>query len=191
MSKIGDILKHIFVTQTKGFIDVSQKKDFWSQFATENNGLFKVIHTVSYDLASFNLKIPLENGSIEFSESDAHPFKVVCEIDSDKQVEFSIIKKDFISNIFNIFTQQKRSLNPEFDKRYTVKCKKGDIFGYILKNESITPLILKTNIYSIICWSGNKEPKIAITGVGIVNSLNEMQDIYSLFQIIISRMEKL
>ena len=188
MSKIGDILKRIFVTQTKGFIDVSQKREFWLQFATENNGLFKVIHTASYDLASLNLKIPLENGSIEFSESDSHPFKVVCEIDSDKQIEFSIFKKDFISNIF---TQQKRSLGPEFDKRYSAKCKKGDIAEYILKNESIVPLILKTDIYSIACWYCNKEAKIVMTGVGSVNSLNEMQDIFSLFRAITCQIEKL
>jgi len=185
MSKIGNILKHIFVTQTKGIIDVSQKKELWLQFAQQNNGIFKVINTVSYDLASFNLKMPIQNGSIEFSESDTHPLKMICEIRSKERIEFSIIKKDFISKIFNFFTPQRILLNPELDKKYKVKNRSRDIAIDLLKNESIIPLIFKTDIYSIICQYSNKEEKITITGMGYASSLSQMQDIYSLFKVII------
>jgi len=118
----GNFLKQAFVTQTKGFADVSQKKSLWSDFAEKTGGVFETKHTVANDLSLFHLTIPLENGAIEFMESDTHPFKVICETDSDKQVEFMINRQDIFSRFSKIFGLRGITLShPDFDKQYFVK----------------------------------------------------------------------
>lgn len=183
-------LKQAFVTQTKGFIDVSKKRQFWADFAEQTNGLFKVKQTVSRDLKLFNLKIPMKNGFTEFMESDTHPLKVICEIDSSKQIEFLIAHKDFIDNFFKALGFRKSTFaNSGFDEKYTVKSRDKNIVRFILKSESVIPLIMKTNIYSISCKYDKKKSKIKLMGMmgRSVQSTNEMHDVYSLFQAIVNQ----
>ena len=187
-------LKQTFVTQTKGFVDISQKRQFWSDFAEQKNGLFKINQTISKDLRLFNLKIPVENGNIEFKESDTHPLKVICEINADKKIEFSITQKDFFDKFYTVFGFQAITVShPDFDKKYLVKSFDENIVGQILKSESVIPLILKTNIYSISCEYDKKKSKIKLMGmVGrSVNSLNELNNVYYLFNEMIDQINKL
>lgn len=189
-----NLLKQIFVTQTKGFVDVSQKKLFWSDFAEQTGGIFKVKQTVSRDLTSFNLIVKVEDGQLEFMESDTHPFKVVCVIKSDKQVEFAISQEDFVDKFLKVFGLKDITIShPDFDKKYLVKGCDETTVKKILKGESIIPLILKTNIYSISCERDKKQLKLKIMGMfgRSVNSINEMQDVYCLFKGIIDQINKL
>jgi len=187
-------LKQAFVTQTKGFVDVSQKRQIWSDFAEKTNGSFKISQTISKDLTTYTLKIPIENGNIEFTESDTHPFKVFCEINSEKQIEFSIAHEDFVDKFLKVFGFQDITLShPEFDKKYLVKASDEKTVRLILNSESVIPIILKTNIFSILSEYDKKKSKLKIMGlVGrSVNSLNEMQDVHGLFKAIIDQIKKL
>jgi hypothetical protein len=187
-------LKQAFVTQTKGFVDVSIKRNFWSEFAEKTNGSFKISQTISKDLAKFSLKIPIDNGNIEFTESDTHPFKVYCEINSGRQIEFSIAHEDFVDAFLKVFGFKDINLShPEFDKKYLVKGSDEKIVRHILNSETVIPLILKTNIFSILSEYDKEKSKLKISGlVGrSVNSMDEMQDVYFLFQAIIDQIKKL
>ena len=189
-----NLLKQIFVTQTKGFVDVSQKKLCWSNFAEQIGGVFKVKQTVSRDLTSFNLIVQVENGQLEFTESDTHPLKVVCVINSDKQVEFAISQEDFVDKFLKVFGLKDITIShPDFDKKFLVKgCDESKV-KKILNGESIIQLILKTNIFLISCERDEKLKKLKIIGmVGrSVNSINEMQDVYCLFKGITDQIKKL
>lgn len=186
--------KQVFVTQTHGFVDVSQKHLFWSDFAEQTGGVFNVKHTVSRDLTSFNLIVPVENGQIEFIESDTHPLKVVCAISSDKQVNFAVTRKDFVDRLLKVFGLHDIEVShPDFDKKYLVKGSDESTVKKILNGESIIHLILKTNIFSISCERDPKQSRLKIMGmVGrSVNSIDEMKDIYCLLKSIVDQIEKL
>lgn len=187
-------IKQVFVTQTKGYVDISQKNNFWAEFAEKTNGSLKKSHTISKDLVSFTIKIPIENGSIEFKESDTHPLKVLCEIDSEKQIEFSISHEDFIDRFLKVFGLHDINIShPEFDKKYLVKASDEKTVRLILHFDEVIPIILKTNIYSISCEYDKEKSKLKIMGMigRYVNSLNEMQDVYDLFKAIINQIKKL
>lgn len=187
-----NLLKHFFVTQTKGFVDVSQKKMFWSEFAEKTGGVFKAEQTVSRDLTSFNLIVKVETGQLEFMESDTHPLKVLCAINSDIEVEFAISQEDFIDRFLKIFGLKDIAIShPDFDKKYLVKGCDETIVKKILNGESIIYLILKTNIFSISCERDGKQLKILGVVGRSVNSINEMQDIYCLFKAIIDQIKKI
>ena len=187
-----NLLKQIFVSQTKGFVDVSQKKFFWSDFADQTGGIFKVKQTVSRDLTSFNLKVQVDNGQLEFMESDTHPLKVVCVINSDKQVKFAISQEDFVDRFLKVFGHKDITIShPDFDKKYLVKGCDEIRVKKILNGESIIHLILKTNIFSIFCERDEKQLKIMGMVGRSVNSINEMQDVYCLFKAIIDQIKKL
>jgi len=189
-----NIIKQIYVNQTKGIIDVSQKKIFWTNFAEQTGGLFEEKQTISRDLTTLNLKITLENGNLKFIESDTHPLKVVCEIKTEKQLEFAIIKEDYIDKLLKVFGQQDITIShPEFDKKYIVKSDDEAIVKTILNSELIIDLILKTNIFSISCERNESQSNLEIMGVlgRSVNSIEEMNDLYDLFRAIISQINKL
>jgi hypothetical protein len=187
-----NLLKQIFVTQTKGFVDVSQKKLFWSDFAVQTGGVFKVKQTVSGDLTSFSLIVQVENAELEFIESDTHPLKVVCVINSNKQVEFTITQEDFIDRFLRVFGLRDIAISQQdFAKKYLVKGFDENIVKNILNGESIIHLILKTNVFSISCTRVPKQLKIMGMIGRSVNSMNEMQDVYCLFKAIINQINKL
>ena len=193
-SSTDSILRQMFVTRTLGFVDVSEKRFFWSDFAQQTAGIFKIKHTISRDLASLNLVIPIENGQIEFNESDTHPLKVVATVNSDKQIGFAVTKKDYMDTLLKFLgCRYATSFHPDFDSKYVVKCHDEKSVRSILKCESIISLILKTNLFSISCEFDNKKSEIEIISmVGrSVNSINELQDVYHLFRIIIDQIQRL
>jgi hypothetical protein len=192
--KTGSFLKQAYVTQTRGFVDVSQKRQCWSDFAEKTKGSFKISQTISKDLEIFSLKIPFENASMEFTESDTHPFKVSCELNSEKPIEFLIAHEDFTDKFLKVFGYQDITLDhPEFDKKYLVKGSDEITVRYILYAKEVIPFILKTNIFSISSEYDRKKSKLKIMGmVGrSVNSMDAMQDVYDLFKAILGQIKKL
>jgi hypothetical protein len=185
-------LKQVFVTQTKGFADISKKMDFWAEIANELNGVFNISHTVSQDLEIFNLKIPYEDVVIEFTESDTQPLKVYCEIESEKDISFAISIEDVFEKMLKVFGQQDIRLNdPVFDEKYLVKGNDEKLTIDIINYKNIKELILKTNVFSITCEHNKKNRKLKITSlVGrSVNSKEEMKDIFSLIKSIIEKLK--
>lgn len=184
-------LKHVFVTQTKGFVDVSKKREFWSEIANEFNGVLNISHTVARDLEILNLKIPFEDVVIEFTESDTHPLKVSCEIESEKKINFSISIEDFFEKILKVFGQQDIILNdPAFDKKYLVKGNDEKLTKDILTYKTVKQLIMKTNIFSVICTYNKKNKKLNIISlVGrSVKSKEDLKDIFCLIKLIIEKL---
>ncbi|MEI6089399.1 MAG: hypothetical protein WCR42_03015 [bacterium] len=183
-------LKQVFVTQSKGFADISKKRDFWAEIANELNGVFSISHTISQDIEIFNLKVPYEDVVIEFTESDTKPLKVYCEIESEKDISFSISIEDIFEKILKVFGQQDIKLNdPAFDKKYLVKGNDEKLTIDIINYKNVKELILKTNIFSVTCEHNKKNRKLQISSlVGrSVNSKEEMKDIYSMIKSIIEK----
>lgn len=187
-------LRQAYVTQTKGYVDISEKKQIWTDFAEKSKGSFQISQTISKDLTTYTLKIPIVNGNMEFTESDTHPFKVFCELITGKQIEFSIAQEDFTDKFLKVFGIQDITLShPEFDKKYLVKGSDENTVRYILNDESVIPGVLKTNIFSIASEYDREKSKLRIMGlVGrSVNSVDDMQEVYDLFKAIIDRIKKL
>ena len=182
-----------FSGQTRGFLDISPKRQFWSDFAKQVNGSFQMKHTVSRDLVILNLKIPAGDWTIEFNESDTHPLKVVCGINADKRTAFFIIREDMMDKFLKVLGfQDILVFHPEFDEKYRVKGPDEDIVRSVLGGGSVIPLILKTDVYSISCEYDSKRSVTRLTGMlgRTVNSLNEMDDVYRLFLAMMDGIEK-
>ena len=185
-------LKQAYVTQTKGFVDVSQKRSFWSEMADEFNGNLKISQTVARDLEILKLKIPFDGVEIEFIESDTHPLKVSCELSSKKDIRFSLSIEDIFEKILKVFGQQDIVMNdPAFDKKYLVKGKDENLTREILNYKSVKQLIMKTNIFSMICDYDKKKQKLTIMSmVGrTVHSKEEMKDILNLMTSVIEKLK--
>jgi hypothetical protein len=185
-------LKQVFVKQTHGFADISKKMDFWAEIANELNGVFSISHTVSQDIEIFNLKIPYKNVLNEFTESDTQPLKVYCEIESEKDISFSISIEDVFEKMLKVFGKQDIKLNdPLFDKKYLVKGNHEKLTIDIINYKNIKELILKTNVFSVTCEHNEKNRKLKITSlVGrTVNSKEEMKDIFSMITSIIEKLK--
>lgn len=185
-------MKQAYVTQTKGFVDVSGKMEFWSEMATEFNGDLKISQTVARDLKILNLKIPFDGVVIEFIESDTHPLKVSCELASKKDIRFSLSIEDVFEKIMKVFGQQDIVLNdPVFDKRYLVKGKDENLTKEILNYKSVKQLIMKTNIFSMICDYNKKKQTLKLMSmVGrTVHSKEEMKDILNLITSVVEKLK--
>jgi len=114
--------KQMFVTRTQGFIDISKKRDFWSELANDLGGIFKMKFTVSYDQEMLSLIIPYKNYQIEFAESDAHPLKINCVLKARQKLEFFITFEDTIDKLMKPFGWQDIEIGDEiFDKKYLIQ----------------------------------------------------------------------
>lgn len=181
--QLHDFVLDTFVTQTHGYIDMLQKKEIWQDFARKTGGEFIIKQTRSKDLTSFELKISDESGTIEFTESDTHPLKVVSTFFAKNPIIFSLFQKDFEDKIASIFkTKNLEFSHPEFDKKYVVKSSDKIAIRKILSQQNVIPIILKSNLYSItshVEGIDNNQPIICIVG-HYVNSVIEIQEILEL-----------
>ena len=88
-SKDDSFLKNMFVTQTKGFIDISLKRELWQEISNELNGNFKICHDSGTVLEILKISIPHKNCEINLSESDTQPLKF--EISFSSEFDFELI----------------------------------------------------------------------------------------------------
>ncbi len=191
-NKKDNLVKEVFVTQTYGYADIASKRKIWEEFAIEIKGKFKVLHTVSRDIQIFELSIPFRESKIKFNESDTHPFKVFCEIKSNKDINFSVSKEDVFEKILKIFGQQDIQLNdPEFDKKYIIKGNNVEITVEILNYKTIKELIVQYDVFSISCDYNKKDEKLNLMMLigREVNSKEKMKDLYSLATSIVEKLE--
>ena len=68
-------LKQVFVTQTKGYLDVSIKRELWQKISDEFKGKFKISRTSGNVFEILKISIPYKNWEIKISESDTRPMK--------------------------------------------------------------------------------------------------------------------
>ncbi len=186
-----NLLKQVFITQSRGYIDIFPKRDLWAEFAAETNGSFKILHTVSQDLQKFNLKIPFNDTVIEFAESDTHPLKISCGLKSEKEVCFSISIEDAIEKVLKFFGQQDIQINdPVFDEKYLIKGSDVELTKEILNYKNVKSLILKTNVFSVVCKYNKKDEKLEIHCMAgrSVNSKEYMNDLLCLMTSVIERL---
>jgi hypothetical protein len=176
-----------------GFTDISDKKNCWREIAKELNGEFVIKHTISGDLEILCLKIPFDGVNIEFTESDTQPFKVNFTIPAKQKISFSISEEDSFEKILKLLGQQDIVIgNTEFDKKYLVQGGKVDIVKGLLNYDSVKLLILKANLFSLLCDYKKKDSTINIVSVvgRFVNSKSEMLDLHKLFCLVIEYLKK-
>ncbi|MFZ4413275.1 MAG: hypothetical protein ACOYOV_09365, partial [Bacteroidales bacterium] len=88
-NKVNDYLKQTFVNQTKGYIDVSLKRELWQKMSNQFKGKFKISHNSGNELEILKITIPYKNWEIIISESDTRPMKF--EISFVSQIEYELI----------------------------------------------------------------------------------------------------
>lgn len=188
------LFKQMYVTQTKGFIDISKKRDFWMELAKELNGVFTVKHTIAKDQELLFLKIPYNNITIEFTESDSHPLKINCLIDTKQKLEFSLSYEDSIEKLFKFFGAQDIIIDDaEFDKKYLIQGNSPDTIKEIFSMSELRNIILKNNVFSLVCTYQEKEEKISISCIisRTVFSKSELHELYNLFCITTDKLKEL
>ena len=192
--KKENIFKQMFVTRTQGFIDISKKRDFWKDLASEYKGTFSVKHTVSKDLERLVLKIPYKQYIIEFTESDTHPLKINCTLNANYKFEFFISYEDTIEKLLKFFGSQDIQVGDEvFDEKYLIQGEKSDLIKKVLMKEKIKAILLSNNVFSYNCIYDKKNETIQLTSLvsRTVNSKSELAELFDLFCLTIDEIEKL
>lgn len=188
------LFKQMYVTQSWGFIDISQKRSYWIELANDLNGVFKVKHTIARDLELLFLQIPYQNIIIEFTESDTHPLKISCILKANQQFEFSISFEDAIEKLFKYFGQQDIVVNDEiFDKKYLIQGKNIETIREILSVTNIKGILLKNNVFCFNCDYQPKEETITLMSLvsRTVSSKNELLELYKMFCLAIDKLKEL
>jgi len=192
--KKENIFKQMFITRTKGFIDISKKRDFWKDLAKEYNGIFNVKHTVSKDLEILILKIPYKQYLVEFTESDTHPLKINCKLNVNYKFDFFISYEDQLEKLFKFFGNQDIQVEDEvFDEKYLIQGEKPDLIKKVLMKDRIKLILLSNNVFSYNCIYDKKNESVELTSLvsRTINSKSELSELFELLCLTIDEMENL
>ena len=184
----------MFVIRTLGFIDISKKRLFWEELAKELKGTFKIKQTVSRDLDRLVLQIPYKQYLIEFTESDSHPLKINCKMETNHKFEFSISYEDTIEKLLKLFGQQDIQVGDEiFDKKYLIQGKDPDLIKAMLIKAEIKDILLSNNVFSYNCIYEKKDDSLLLSSLvsRTVNSKSELSELFRLFCLTIDEMKTL
>ena len=141
-------LKQVFVTQTKGFLDVSRKRELWQEIAFEWNGKLTIGHTAGNELEILKLVIPYKNREIHLSESDTRPLKFEISFECKMDYELTIGQEDAIEKILKKLGKKEVEVgNEQFDNKYLVQSPNPELTKKILTMD-ITDKFVKLEIYS-------------------------------------------
>jgi hypothetical protein len=142
-------LKQVFVTQTKGYNDVSLKRELWKEISNEFNGKFIISHNSGNGLEVLKIDIPYKNLEIKLSESDTQPLKFRISFISHVDYELIIGYKDSIDRLLKRLGKKEIELgNEKFDNKYLIKSKDSELTKKII-TQDIIDNFLKYNIYSL------------------------------------------
>ena len=192
--KKENIFKQMFITRTLGFIDISKKRDFWEDLAKETNGIFNVKHTVARDLETLILKIPYKQYLVEFTESDAHPLKINCELNVNHKFDFFISYEDTLEKLLKFFGNRDIQVGDEaFDKKYLIQGGNSDLIKKVLMKDRIKTILLSNNVFSYNCTYDKKKETVQLTSLvsRTVHSKSALSELFELFCLTIDEMEKL
>jgi hypothetical protein len=185
-----NVLKQIFVTQTHGFLDISAKRELFSEISKLFSGDFTIKHTVSYDEEILNISIPYKYWRIEISESDSKPLKFQISFDSLQDFELIISWEETIDKILKKIGKPEIEIgNKDFDDHYLIKSNKSDLAKKLITKE-ILSCLLKYNVYSISITTDRKSNKTNFLSV-ISRTLDDKksyEDIIILHQSLIDQL---
>ena len=146
--KDDSYLKKVIVTQTMGFIDISQKRKLWQEISDEFKGKFKISHTSGNVLEILRICIPYKNWEIKLSESDTKPLKFEISFKSEIDYELIISYEDSIEKLLKRLGKREVELGHEnFDNKYLIKSHNSEITMKLISQDIIDDFI-KLNIYS-------------------------------------------
>jgi hypothetical protein len=146
--KKDGFLKQVFITQTKGFLDVSRKRGLWQEIADEWNGKLTIGHTAGNELEILKLVIPYKNREIHLSESDTRPLKFEISFECKMDYELTIGQEDAIEKILKKLGKKEVEVgNEQFDNKYLVQSPNPELTKQLLTKD-ITDLFVKLEIYS-------------------------------------------
>ena len=192
MSKQKDdsYLKQVFVTQTHGYLDVSQKRELWKQIGKEINGTFKVAHTAGQEFEILKLYIVHNNYEIVLTESDTRPLKFEINFDSYLEYELILSWEDAVDKLLKKFGKRRIEIgNEKFDNHYSIKSKdKGKTLNLLTK-DIIEPLLIH-NVYSLsyITDTKNKKSNLVTTISRKVEDKEQILDLIELHKLIIDKL---
>ncbi|HCT30951.1 MAG TPA: hypothetical protein DIW31_09510 [Bacteroidales bacterium] len=188
--KNDDYLKQVFVTQTKGFIDISLKRELWQDVSNEFNGKFIISHTSGNVLEILKINIPYKNWEIKLSESDTRPLKFEITFNSGIDYELIINYEDIVENIMKRFGRKEVELGNElFDNKYIIRSRNSEITKKLLTQEIINDFI-KFNIYSLSYTTGLKKRTSNLISV-ISRTIEDKSTIESLIRLHMKIIDKL
>lgn len=147
--KDDDYLKHVYVTQTKGYIDISLKSGLWQEVSNEFNGKFVVSHTPGNVLEILKICIPYKNWEINLSESDTRPLKFEISFKSEIDYELVIGYEDSIERLLKRLGKKEIELgSKEFDNKYLIRSHNSELTKKLITQDIIDGF-LKLDIYSL------------------------------------------
>ena len=187
-----NILKQIFVTRTLGFLDISAKRELFSEISKLFSGDFTIKHTVSYDEEILNISIPYKNWRIEITESDFRPLKFQVSFDSLQDFELIISWKDIFDKILKKIGKPEIEVGrKDFDDHFVIKSNKSDLAKQLI-SEEIQNYLLKYNVYSISITTDHKSNKTNLISV-ISRTLDDKksyEDLIILHQLFIDQLDR-
>ncbi len=148
VKKDDKYLKLPFATQTKGYIDVSQKRELWQEIGNEFKGKFIIGHNSGNELEILKISIPYKNWEIILSESDTRPLKFEISFTSEIDYELIIGYEDAIEKLLKRLGRKEIELgNEKFDTKYLVRSHNFAMTKKIITQDIIDDFI-KLDIYS-------------------------------------------
>lgn len=188
--KKDSILKHTFVTQTHGYLDVFQKRELWRQIGNDFKGQFKISHNSGNELESLRLIIPYRKYEIILSESDTRPLKFEIEFESLLAYKLIIGWEDSIEKILKQLGKKEIEVgNEKFDKHYLIKSNNADKTINLFSDE-IIDYFLKYNVYSLSFITDKKTKQSKLTSV-ISRTVDDKKTIEDLIMLHIKLIDKL
>ncbi|MEI6060855.1 MAG: hypothetical protein WCR72_09110 [Bacteroidota bacterium] len=156
-NKDDNFLKRAFVTQTKGYLDVSLKRDVWAAISDEFKGNFTISHNSGNELEILKISIPYKNWVINLSESDTRPLKFEIPFASLFDYELVLGYEDSVEKILKRLGKKEVEIGNElFDQKYLIKSHNPEITKSIF-TQDITDDFLKFNIYSLAYHTDTKK----------------------------------
>ena len=152
-------LEQVFVTQTHGYLDISQKRELQKQIGKEINGTFKVAHTAGREFEILKLYITHGGYEIILSESDTRPLKFEIIFDSYLTYELVLSWKDTLDKLLKKIGKRGIEIgNAKFDDHYLIKSKdKGKTLNLLTRD--IVENLLKHDVYSLSYTTNTKQKK--------------------------------
>lgn len=189
-SNDSDYLKHAFVTQTKGYIDVSLKRELWQQVSNEFKGNFILSHNSGNELEMLKIAIPYKSWQINLSESDTRPLKFEVSFVSQFDYELVVGYEDSFEKILKRLGKKEIELgNKAFDDKYLIESRNSEITKRIFKQEIIDDF-LKFDIYSFAYTTDVKNHTAKLTSV-ISRTVNDKPTVEGLITLHMRIIDKL
>lgn len=112
----------LLVNQTRGYLDISSKRELWQDISSEFNGKFSIGHNSGNELELLKITIPYQNLEIKLTESDTKPLKVGISFKSRTNYELIIGYEDFFEKLLKLLGKRDVEIGYEqFDEKYLVQ----------------------------------------------------------------------